>query len=596
MTGKNKRSSFENYANPYDTTGTRTNERTNVYENLGDAKLINLNDFEELLTSLEQEEDNECRIHLLSERKIQFLFTSKNLIELLNITPSVKTRIQFVKEVGPRLIDPKSLSVTIIDMFRYSEEKRKVEMVLKSRAQVLAKQVAYSQGVAGNSNGNCGVVGGRGRGAGRGGGRGRGRGRGGGRGSGTGGEGASTLPTSSVPLTTGNDGHVSPVKTTMEPPVEPSTPPSSATTQHSPSINQQSSPVLKSSPFYSTGISSCIASPARVSLEVRPLELRASENSHCGGYGAIRSEGGLMSPSVKSSTFVNKNGVLGDMGSIANIMCIILTCNMFSFPWSFYETGLCYGTLILVASASVSCITALSLHRSQQQVFLHTGEVTNYCEIVQHFLGGGWWWSSSIQIATAISCFGGCVGFYIFMGQILSQLLEISLPVANALLLAPLIFLALSRSFKEMSIYTNISVISFILVILVMYQYAFVNWYTASISDHILPKHDSLHNVPEGKIVVEFIGNATFLFAIHYCLLSQFAEDMTEDMRLASLVSESSSLLDRRSTLTKTSGTHITVSFVLSTMVSILIGVTGHLFAKSGVIVRYFMYMHLHTL
>lgn len=47
-------------------------------------------------------------------------------IFLLQITASVKTRIQFICEIGPRLTDPKAKSTQIVDMFRYSEEKRQV--------------------------------------------------------------------------------------------------------------------------------------------------------------------------------------------------------------------------------------------------------------------------------------------------------------------------------------------------------------------------------------------------------------------------------------------------------------------------------------
>ena len=341
------------------------------------------------------------------------------------------------------------------------------------------------------------------------------------------------------------------------------------------------------------GIGSLVGGCVKTFSDVDPLHISSSS-----GYGSVDRGHYNSSPELQPVSI----GYWKDIGSIANIMSIILTCNMFSFPWSFYQTGICYGTVILITSASVSCITALSLHRSQQQVFLLTGNVTNYCEIAQHYLGGGWWLSSSIQVATAISCFGGCIGFYIFIGQILSQLLQISLSWANSLLFPPLVFLSLSRSFKDLSIYTIMSVCSFILVIMVMYQDAFMVWYMSdgdsdAAHGHIhLPKNDSFKNPPEGGIVVEFIGNATFLFAIHYCLLSQAAEDLEEQIHLIT-VDENTSLLqsenreylyvERCRAQIETSGTHICISFVLSTCVSILVGITGHFFAKSNTFIRY---------
>lgn len=45
---------------------------------------------------------------------------------MFQITASVKTRIAFISEIGPRLTDPKAKATEIIDMFRYSEEKRQV--------------------------------------------------------------------------------------------------------------------------------------------------------------------------------------------------------------------------------------------------------------------------------------------------------------------------------------------------------------------------------------------------------------------------------------------------------------------------------------
>jgi hypothetical protein len=136
--------------------------------------------------------DNETRIAVLNIQKVPYLFTSADLLQILAITASVKTRITFIKMIGPRLTDPKAKSAEIIGMFRYSEEKRQVEDVLKARAQTVST-TAFSVKPAG------GVLAGGGRGAGRGG---RGpAGRGAGRGPAAGGRGSSSssVPSSSVP-------------------------------------------------------------------------------------------------------------------------------------------------------------------------------------------------------------------------------------------------------------------------------------------------------------------------------------------------------------------------------------------------------------
>ena len=53
------------------------------------------------------------------------------------ITPSVKTRLAMISHIGPRLIDPKAKASQLIALFRYVEEKEKVEAILKARTQVV---------------------------------------------------------------------------------------------------------------------------------------------------------------------------------------------------------------------------------------------------------------------------------------------------------------------------------------------------------------------------------------------------------------------------------------------------------------------------
>eukprot|EP00603_Paraphysomonas_imperforata_P006357 CAMPEP_0114420262 /NCGR_PEP_ID=MMETSP0103-20121206/4466_1 /TAXON_ID=37642 ORGANISM="Paraphysomonas imperforata, Strain PA2" /NCGR_SAMPLE_ID=MMETSP0103 /ASSEMBLY_ACC=CAM_ASM_000201 /LENGTH=179 /DNA_ID=CAMNT_0001588735 /DNA_START=49 /DNA_END=585 /DNA_ORIENTATION=- len=144
-------------------------EAPTEFESLADTVKIERLDFDNIVSTLEGEDNNDMRIKTLHIMKTPYLFTSEQLITILHITPSVKTRITFIEEIGPRLTDPKAKSAQIIEMFRYSDEKRQVEEVLKARAQTVSKQSSFSRGKS-QSVLNTGGGGRGGRGGGRGGG------------------------------------------------------------------------------------------------------------------------------------------------------------------------------------------------------------------------------------------------------------------------------------------------------------------------------------------------------------------------------------------------------------------------------------------
>lgn len=143
------------------------------FESLAETVKAERGDFENILSVLEGESNNEVRIKTLNVMKTPYLFSSDQLIQLLHVTPSVKTRIAFIEQVGPRLTDPKAKSQQIIDMFRYSDEKKQVEEILKARAQTVTKST-FSRGksqsvLSGGGRGRGGRgAGGRGGGGGRG--------------------------------------------------------------------------------------------------------------------------------------------------------------------------------------------------------------------------------------------------------------------------------------------------------------------------------------------------------------------------------------------------------------------------------------------
>jgi hypothetical protein len=73
-------------------------------------------------------------VKYLSNHKTGFLFSSQELIQILDLIPSKRTQITIIEMIGPRLIDPKKCSNQLLDRFRYAEEKKIVQDILKARA------------------------------------------------------------------------------------------------------------------------------------------------------------------------------------------------------------------------------------------------------------------------------------------------------------------------------------------------------------------------------------------------------------------------------------------------------------------------------
>ena len=66
------------------------------------------------------------------------MFSTSQLISILKPVSSVKTRITLVGEIGPRLIDPKEHADELLSLFRFADEKEKIEEVLKARQTTLS--------------------------------------------------------------------------------------------------------------------------------------------------------------------------------------------------------------------------------------------------------------------------------------------------------------------------------------------------------------------------------------------------------------------------------------------------------------------------
>ena len=84
---------------------------------------------------------NTERIDGLETEREEFMFTCSQLLQIMNTTPSKKTKLAFVDILAPRLTNPKDSS-EILNQFPYASEKAQVKELLAARAkqQQLDKQ------------------------------------------------------------------------------------------------------------------------------------------------------------------------------------------------------------------------------------------------------------------------------------------------------------------------------------------------------------------------------------------------------------------------------------------------------------------------
>lgn len=154
---------------------------------------------------------NEERLKVLEEAKLPYLFSSEQLLKMLEITTSIKTKIAMIAQIGPRLVDPKAKTQQFLDIFRYADEKNQVEEILKARSQAIVSSQFSTASTAGRGGGGRGgLLAGRG-----GGGRG-GAGRGAGLGAAT--APVATRPMPSVPASTEQPTEVAPQPTVVSTP------------------------------------------------------------------------------------------------------------------------------------------------------------------------------------------------------------------------------------------------------------------------------------------------------------------------------------------------------------------------------------------
>lgn len=120
-------------------------------ENTSDARPISDTELGELTTKLKAFEDNADVINHIDAVKVSFLFTSADLIAILDCVTSLKTKLVIIESLAPRLTDPKKNQTELIEMFRFVTDREKVESILKARAQQLGSGMFRRTDSAGTS-------------------------------------------------------------------------------------------------------------------------------------------------------------------------------------------------------------------------------------------------------------------------------------------------------------------------------------------------------------------------------------------------------------------------------------------------------------
>jgi hypothetical protein len=99
--------------------------------------------------------ENSEKIAVLAAFKQPYLFTSAQLLLVCDVTPSLKTKLEFISSIGPRLIDPASSADKLLGLFRYATEKSAVEKILKDRNLALTSSQFSTVSSVGSASSNA---------------------------------------------------------------------------------------------------------------------------------------------------------------------------------------------------------------------------------------------------------------------------------------------------------------------------------------------------------------------------------------------------------------------------------------------------------
>lgn len=258
-----------------------------------------------------------------------------------------------------------------------------------------------------------------------------------------------------------------------------------------------------------------------------------------------------------SSIYSTTSEMVDELSVTSNTINALLGVSLFAMPWGFQQSGVMGGLVVLFVVAALSYDTARMLLVSQKVLYFRSGEVMNYPQIAASSLGSSW--GKIVKIATITSCLGGCTGYLIFFGETVGQALSLQSDTVILLATLPVIFLSWIRSFRELTTFTLFGVASLLVAIFVI------------LIDGSQKFDKKVSDLPmfETTTFMNFIGPATFLFTIHYCILAMGAEAL----QMMTWISSATALEPETSYSALTYP--IALSYIVSLVVIAVIGIAG---------------------
>jgi amino acid permease len=293
-------------------------------------------------------------------------------------------------------------------------------------------------------------------------------------------------------------------------------------------------------------------SKSNVAHSYGTLQIEETRDEEVAGYKGDDQKEEIEEPSLMTE-------VADELSVITNTVNALLGVSLFAMPWGFQQSGILGGLFVLFVVAILSYDTARMLLVSQKALYIRTGEVKSYPQIAASVLGPIW--SPIVKCATVTSCLGGCTGYLIFFGETVGQALSLSSHSVIIGATIPLILLSWIRSFRELTVFTIMGVISLtVAVIMILVD-----------GSHKIDKQLSDLPLFETNTFMNFIGPATFLFTIHYCILAMGAE------ALKTITWISSHTNPRYEPETSYSALNypIAVSYLISLVMIALVGISG---------------------
>jgi amino acid permease len=262
---------------------------------------------------------------------------------------------------------------------------------------------------------------------------------------------------------------------------------------------------------------------------------------------------------------------------IANALNALLGVALFAMPWGFQQSGIVGGSIVIFVVAGLSFETARILLVSQKVYFQRTGEIKGYPEIASAALGPTW--HTVVQVTTIISCLGGCTGYIIFFGQTLGQAFSLPAKTVIHIMTIPLILLSWIRSFHDLTVVTVFGVVALLSSVVIL----------------LLDGSSSITDVQSTPLVltdtvINFVGSATFLFTIHYCVLSIGAESLRSKPWLVLSSSEDSNSPSpspsRSSSAFVALEKSIALSYISASVIIWIVGCSGYIMYRNSDLVR----------